>query len=100
MDIKRVLIKKQKIDGKFIFSFKYLKNNISCTDEDLIRIKKLHIPPNWKDVCISNNSVSHLQVIGNDGTKCQYIYHPMWVMLTNQNKYKSIFSYYKLQISY
>lgn len=68
--------------------FNYQKNGKVVCCEDYQRILKLCIPPNWKDVHISNNPISHLQVIGKDSKgRQQYIYHPMWIFLTSSDKY-------------
>lgn len=80
MDIIRISKGKKK--------FNYHKNGKNISREDLERIKKLCIPPNWKDVHISNNPISHLQVTGKDDKdRLQYIYHPMWIFLTSSDKY-------------
>jgi DNA topoisomerase I len=54
----------------------------------LERIKKLAIPPAWRDVWISIDPNSHLQATGTDeaGRK-QYRYHPFWNQIRNQAKY-------------
>ena len=93
MDIKRTIQKNTKKTE--IKTFIYTKGEgegkgkgVPCSREDLDRIHKLCIPPNWNEVCISNSPISHLQVTGNDNKKIQYIYHPMWVVLTNYEKYR------------
>lgn len=81
MDITRIQLKNKK--------FKYIKNSKDCGREDTVRIRKLCIPPVWKNVRVSNSSVSHLQVMGVDiKGRTQYLYHPMWIILTNYEKYK------------
>lgn len=56
--------------------------------EALERIKKLVIPPAWKNVWISPYENGHLQVTGTDvkGRK-QYRYHPYWNKIRNQSKF-------------
>ena len=50
------------------------------SQEDKIRIKKLAIPPIWKNIWISSDPTSYLQVTGKDKkNNTQYIYHPLWV---------------------
>lgn len=51
-------------------------------------IHKLRIPPAWKDVRISKDKCSHILAIGFDekGRK-QYIYHPEWNKLQQENKF-------------
>ncbi|GGD81638.1 hypothetical protein GCM10011412_19270 [Maribacter cobaltidurans] len=55
---------------------------------DLERIKKLVIPPAWKDVRIATQSNAHLQAIGYDVKKrTQYRYHPTWLIVRNRAKF-------------
>ncbi len=70
----------------------YYLNNKKITDEfTLLRIKKLRIPPIWKDIYISPNYDDYLQASGIDSTgKKQYIYHPLFVSLTEHDKYKKL----------
>lgn len=78
-------IKRQK-RGK---GFSYQYNGETIKDkEELERIRKLVIPPAWKEVWISPKENSHLQATGIDvkGRK-QYLYHPSWVELRNRHKY-------------
>jgi DNA topoisomerase-1 len=72
--------------------FKYLHNGKEITNQqDLDRIKKLCIPPNWKDVVISPSKTNYLQVQGKDiSGKTQYIYHPLWVTLSKVQKYSRL----------
>ena len=69
--------------------FIYLDGNKIITDEELLtRIKKLVIPPAWKEVWICKLPNGHLQVTGIDklGRK-QYRYHPLWNAVRNQTKF-------------
>lgn len=56
--------------------------------ETKTRLNKLRIPPAWQEVQISSQDNSHIQAVGLDkkGRK-QYIYHPNWVDLMQQNKF-------------
>lgn len=57
----------------------------------LDRINKLCIPPQWKNIWISRDPTSYLQVKGVDNKgRVQYIYHPLWVTLTSVQKYSRI----------
>ena len=92
MSITRTFIRisKIKVNDKIknINIFGYKNNDCKCTKKEIERIKKLGIPPNWKSVCISNSELSHLQATGiDDKGRTQYIYHPMWVLLTSAEKY-------------
>lgn len=57
----------------------------------LDRVERLVIPPAWKEVWISPWENSHLQATGFDekGRK-QYIYHPDWIALTQENKFSKL----------
>ncbi|MBF6597736.1 MAG: DNA topoisomerase IB [Fermentimonas sp.] len=78
-------IKRQK-RGKG-FSYHYNGETIK-DEEELERIRKLVIPPAWKEVWISPKANSHLQATGIDAMgRKQYLYHPMWVALRNERKY-------------
>ncbi|MGA9325574.1 MAG: DNA topoisomerase IB [Salegentibacter sp.] len=69
--------------------FIYLREGKKISDSNLIdRIKKLVIPPAWKEVRISHLEKGHLQVVGRDekGRK-QYMYHPHWSKIRNQTKF-------------
>ena len=87
------IIRKQR--GK---SFHYYKNGTLVKEKRILdRIKKLRIPPNWKNVQITDSEVNHLQAIGIDERKrTQYIYHPMWIALTSLDKYKRMGRFCKL----
>ncbi|MDB5120181.1 MAG: topoisomerase [Sphingobacteriales bacterium] len=70
------------------FVFLDLKANEITDSKHLERIKKLAIPPAWRDVWISPKSNSHLQATGIDeaGRK-QYRYHADWSKSRNETKY-------------
>lgn len=68
------------VDGKIIKDKKTLK-----------RIANFVIPPGWKNVWVCSKENGHLQVTGIDerGRK-QYIYHPDWIKLSQQNKFSKM----------
>ena len=68
------------VDGKIITDKKILQ-----------RIAGLVIPPAWKEVWIAPLQNGHLQATGIDerGRK-QYIYHPDWIKLSQENKFEKI----------
>lgn len=53
--------------------------------------KSLRIPPNWKNVKVMYDPKSKIQATGEDqkGRK-QYIYHPVWTLLSKESKYSKI----------
>jgi DNA topoisomerase-1 len=69
--------------------FSYLIGNKPIKDKkELERIRRLVIPPAWKDVWICTSEKGHIQATGLDmrGRK-QYRYHPLWNSLRNETKY-------------
>lgn len=81
MDIFRILKNEE---------FIYYQNSKRIINKDTLeRIKKLHIPPKWINVKISNNPEDYLQVTGHDSKgRTQYIYHPLWNALVKVEKYQ------------
>lgn len=58
---------------------------------EILRIESLKIPPNWKNVKVSRDSTSKVQVIGKDSKdREQRIYHPDWVKKATELKYKTM----------
>jgi DNA topoisomerase-1 len=72
--------------------FVYYQNGHKIINkETLNRIKKLHIPPKWENVQISNSETEYLQATGNDNKgRVQYIYHPVWIALSKIEKYNRL----------
>lgn len=69
--------------------FRYTYEEKKVTDKtQLERIKRLVIPPAWKNVWICVIENGHLQVTGmDDKDRKQYIYHPSWIALRDQTKF-------------
>jgi DNA topoisomerase-1 len=60
-------------------------------DESILkRIKHLKIPPMWTGVQISEDPTDYLQCTGEDSTKRQYIYHPLFISITQNQKYENL----------
>ena len=96
MSIVRTFIRISKINNKSVSVFGYKSKGSKCSKKEIERIKKLCIPPNWKNVRISNSELSHLQATGmDDKDRVQYIYHPMWVLLTSAEKYNRMSKFSK-----
>lgn len=57
--------------------------------QTLERIRKLAIPPAWRDVWISPDPLGHIQAAGFDkaGRK-QYRYHSLWRDLRDEQKFE------------
>ena len=61
------------------------------TKKELERIKSLRIPPMWKNVKISRDPLSKVQVIGYDSKdREQRIYHETWIKQASEEKYKAM----------
>ena len=61
-------------------------------DKEMIeRIKRLAIPPAWKDVWICSKANGYLQATGRDDKlRKQYRYHPDWEIYSNTTKFTHI----------
>ena len=79
-------------------NFIYTKNGKRVTDKnDLLRIRKLVLPPAWENVwiCVLHNG--HLQATGLDIKKRkQYRYHPDWNILRNHTKFYRLLEFGKV----
>lgn len=75
--------------------FIYLKDNRKIDDtETLGRIKKLVLPPAWKEVWICSKENGHLQATGIDTkNRKQYKYHPLWCALRSHTKYYRLYQF-------
>jgi Topoisomerase IB len=70
-------------------TFRYFLEGKEVKNKEVLeRIKKLVIPPAWKQVWICALENGHLQATGIDTKRRkQYRYHPAWVALRNHSKY-------------
>ncbi|RYZ48967.1 MAG: DNA topoisomerase IB [Chitinophagaceae bacterium] len=78
--------------------FAYFDGDTAVTDDDTLeRIKKLAIPPAWKEVWICKKPNGHIQATGQDvkGRK-QYRYHPQWGALRNETKFHRLYEFGKV----
>lgn len=81
--------------GKNGFIYHYRGRRI--TDHEVLgRIKKLAIPPAWKNVWICHNPNGHIQATGIDmrGRK-QYRYHALWSRVRSETKFHRLFEFGK-----
>lgn len=77
-------------------SFRYFNANGRPvrSRQTLDRIRNLVIPPAWTDVWICPSAIGHLQAVGWDARhRKQYLYHPAWRNLRDQNKYEQMLSF-------
>lgn len=64
--------------------------------KDIKRIDSLVIPPAWKNVWVCPKANGHLQATGvDDRNRKQYIYHPDWIKITQQNKFSKVVNFGK-----
>lgn len=75
--------------------FEYYYQDKKVTDnETLLRIKKLVIPPAWKNVWICADDNGHLQATGIDvKNRKQYRYHTHWNALRNHTKFYRLYQF-------
>ncbi len=75
--------------------FKFVKESGKPVSKNAIsRIKKLVIPPAWKEVVVSDDPTNYIQAIGVDAAgRKQYIYHPEWVKKSQEKKFDQMISF-------
>jgi DNA topoisomerase I len=62
--------------------------------QSLARIKRLAIPPAWRDVWICPDASGHLQATGRDARgRKQYRYHPDWRRVRDETKYDRVIGF-------
>jgi DNA topoisomerase I len=78
--------------------FAYFYNGRELKDRDqLDRIRKLAIPPAWRDVWICKDPNGHMQATGLDArNRKQYRYHSEWQESRNRNKFEKLLEFGKL----
>jgi DNA topoisomerase-1 len=70
------------------FSYRRPSGQRVIDEADLRRIRKLAIPPAWRDVWISPDPHAHLQATGRDARgRKQYRYHPRWSSVRGDTKF-------------
>jgi DNA topoisomerase-1 len=58
---------------------------------ELLRIRRMALPPAWRDVWICSNSRGHLLATGMDARgRKQYRYHPHWRTVRDEAKYNDL----------
>lgn len=77
--------------------FVYFKGKKKLTNKnDLLRIKRLAIPPAWNKVWICTLENGHLQATGFDALgRKQYRYHPLWNSVRNHTKFSQLHEFGK-----
>jgi DNA topoisomerase-1 len=77
-------------------SFYYRDRNGAKIDDPATveRIRKLAIPPAWKNVWICKSANGHLQATGIDARgRKQYRYHPRWRAVRDETKYNRMIAF-------
>jgi DNA topoisomerase-1 len=73
------------------------KNGILKDKKQLERIRKLVLPPAWKNVWICYYENGHLQATGYDTkNRKQYRYHALWNTIRNETKFHRLYEFGKL----
>lgn len=78
-------------------NYTYAYNGKAIIDKDqLDRIRKLAIPPSWKEVWICFRPDGHIQATGMDlNNRKQYRYHSDWNSLRTQTKFHRLYEFGK-----
>lgn len=77
-------------------NFRYLRpNGKEVKDEcTLARIRRLAIPPAWREVWICTDEHGHLQATGRDARgRKQYRYHPRWREVRDETKFNRMLEF-------
>lgn len=70
------------------FRYRDAAGRIVRNQNELVRIKRLAIPPAWSDVWICPGEDGHLQATGRDARgRKQYRYHTEWRAIRDESKY-------------
>lgn len=79
-------------------TYAYYSGNKQVKDKAVLeRIRKLAIPPSWKEVWICASANGHIQATGLDlKNRKQYRYHADWNALRNETKFHHLFEFGKV----
>ena len=94
---KEVGISRKKKGSNFFYYYnaKELKNK-----NEIERIRKLVIPPAWREVWICKKPNGHLQATGLDfRNRKQYRYHAAWSMMRNEKKFERLAEFGKVLVN-
>jgi DNA topoisomerase-1 len=77
-----------RIGSNKVFRYLDTHGHVIRDPETLRRMKRLAIPPAWKEVWICPTAEGHLQAVGRDARgRKQYRYHPDWRQSRDETKY-------------
>lgn len=78
------------------FSYQGASGKTLTGKRTLARIKRLGIPPAWREVWICTDFKGHIQATGiDDAGRKQYIYHPEWIRQQETIKFTRLISFAK-----
>jgi DNA topoisomerase-1 len=83
--------KKVRQGNRWVEQFQILdaKGRVVRDREQLDRIRRLAIPPAWREVWVCPHAAGHIQATGRDARgRKQYRYHPRWREHRDQTKYE------------
>lgn len=88
-------IQRKKHGRSFVY---YNSQGKKITDSKVLeRIKLLGIPPAYTKVWICPLANGYIQAVGRDDkNRKQYIYHPLWVQMRQEQKFKSLLEFGRL----
>jgi DNA topoisomerase-1 len=70
------------------FVYRNPDGSVITNEQVIARIRKLAIPPAYRDVWICRDPNGHLQAVGRDARgRKQYRYHPRWRAVRDESKY-------------
>jgi DNA topoisomerase-1 len=76
------------------FVYRHLKGRMVANRRVLDRIRKIAIPPAYRDVWICSDPRGHLQATGRDARgRKQYRYHPDWRSLRDEGKFEHLVAF-------
>jgi DNA topoisomerase IB len=77
------------VPGHGAFAYRDLRGSPITDPDTLSRIRKLAIPPAWREVWICPDPLGHLQATGIDAAgRHQYLYHALWRERQDQLKFE------------
>ncbi|RYX94017.1 MAG: DNA topoisomerase IB [Comamonadaceae bacterium] len=78
------------------FAYRDARGQLLKNKDEIARIRKLAIPPAYKDVWICPRPNGHLQATGRDARgRKQYRYHPQWRVERDSGKYNRLLDFAK-----
>jgi DNA topoisomerase-1 len=81
---------------RFGRGFRYLKpdGRVLRDPVELARLRRLMVPPAWRDVWICPDPHGHIQAVGRDSRgRRQYRYHPRWRQLRDEAKFSRVVAF-------